>query len=194
MSIAYLPDPSLLEKTCKRCGNPRSVELFYKDKRYRDGYQPWCRLCYAEYRNRPDEQAKQRARYQKRYADPGFRAEYREKQNEHFRRRYYADPDFRQRKAEQKSMINHGRRSRKRKGDLTAVQWKAICAKYGNKCLCCGSPEIHLDHIKPLSKGGEHTASNVQPLCGSCNSKKMAKTIDYRPDGGGKIYQQEQMF
>jgi 5-methylcytosine-specific restriction endonuclease McrA len=186
-------DPGI-EKVCKRCGTARSIELFNKDARYVDGLQPWCKVCYAEYRKQPEERTKQHKRYKIKYADPKYREGLRERQNACFRKRYHTDPDFKQHKAEQKSMINHGRRSRKRKGDLTAAQWKAICAKYGNKCLCCGSPEVHLDHIKPLSRGGEHTASNVQPLCGSCNSRKMTKTIDYRPDGGGKVYQQETMF
>lgn len=28
------------------------------------------------------------------------------------------------------------------------------------------------DHVIPLSKGGHHTASNVVPACGPCNSVK----------------------
>lgn len=34
-----------------------------------------------------------------------------------------------------------------------------------------------LDHIVPLSKGGQHTYSNVQCLCRSCNSNKHDKLI-----------------
>jgi 5-methylcytosine-specific restriction endonuclease McrA len=52
---------------------------------------------------------------------------------------------------------------------------------YGEKCLACGSiKNIALDHIKPVSKGGENKIENLQPLCKSCNSKKGSKTIDYR--------------
>jgi 5-methylcytosine-specific restriction endonuclease McrA len=35
------------------------------------------------------------------------------------------------------------------------------------------SPE--LDHIIPLAKGGDHTKSNVQCVCASCNRKKGAR-------------------
>ena len=36
----------------------------------------------------------------------------------------------------------------------------------------------NLDHIVPLSKGGEHTRRNTQLLCRECNSKKYINDID----------------
>ena len=46
----------------------------------------------------------------------------------------------------------------------------------GHKCLQCSSPEnIELDHVKPVSKGGQSTLENLQPLCRSCNRSKRAK-------------------
>jgi 5-methylcytosine-specific restriction endonuclease McrA len=54
-------------------------------------------------------------------------------------------------------------------------------------CLCCKQkePDIKLteDHVVPLSYGGTDFVENIQPLCGSCNSKKHVKTVDYRIDG-----------
>jgi 5-methylcytosine-specific restriction enzyme A len=50
-----------------------------------------------------------------------------------------------------------------------------------NKCLKCGSEHrLQLDHIVPISKGGENKISNLQTLCGSCNSKKRDNYKDYR--------------
>jgi 5-methylcytosine-specific restriction endonuclease McrA len=70
-------------------------------------------------------------------------------------------------------------------GIITAAEWRELKKKYNYTCLCCGKrePEIKLthDHVKPLDLGGENTIENSQPLCGSCNSKKGAKWIDYRP-------------
>lgn len=66
-------------------------------------------------------------------------------------------------------------------GDLTHEQWAEIKRSNGFMCVMCGrkEPEIKLtlDHIVPISKGGKHTASNVQPLCKSCNSSKGSRLI-----------------
>ncbi len=63
-------------------------------------------------------------------------------------------------------------------------KWIALCEKYHNVCLACGEPgdytTLTVDHIVPLSKGGEKSFSNIQPLCFTCNRSKGNKTIDYR--------------
>lgn len=54
--------------------------------------------------------------------------------------------------------------------------------KFGFKCLSCGSGEqLEVDHIKPVSIGGETDFTNLQLLCKRCNLTKGIQTIDYRP-------------
>jgi len=49
----------------------------------------------------------------------------------------------------------------------------AVFEKYGEQCVVCGSSvDLTMDHIIPVSKGGEDVIENLQPLCKSCNSKK----------------------
>lgn len=57
---------------------------------------------------------------------------------------------------------------------LTADEWAMIQAAYDHRCAYCGvRPDVLTqDHIRPLSKGGTHEASNVVPACQSCNSSK----------------------
>lgn len=73
------------------------------------------------------------------------------------------------------------RSAKKSNGSFTKQEWLDLCNKYENKCLCCGSEnDLSVDHIVPLSVGGTNYIDNIQPLCFRCNSKKRAKTIDYR--------------
>lgn len=56
-----------------------------------------------------------------------------------------------------------------------------IFIRDGYKCLCCGSTkELSIDHIIPLSVGGNNAMKNLQTLCRDCNSNKSDNTIDFR--------------
>ena len=67
-------------------------------------------------------------------------------------------------------------------GSWTWDEWQALCAQYGNRCLCCGSRgQLTVDHVIPLQRGGSNDLSNLQPLCGACNDRKGTRTTDYRP-------------
>jgi 5-methylcytosine-specific restriction endonuclease McrA len=77
----------------------------------------------------------------------------------------------------------HRRRARIRKsgGVFTQEQWRDLCARHDNKCLCCGKVgRMTIDHVVPLAKGGSNDISNIQPLCLRCNLSKGTKVIDYR--------------
>lgn len=59
--------------------------------------------------------------------------------------------------------------------DLTAEQWEQILASQEWRCAHCGTEDdLTQDHIVPVSRGGAHTASNIQALCRLCNSRKGA--------------------
>jgi hypothetical protein len=51
-----------------------------------------------------------------------------------------------------------------------------VLMRDGNKCRLCGitltGENIHFDHMKPLSKGGETTLENLQILCAEHNLAK----------------------
>ena len=49
----------------------------------------------------------------------------------------------------------------------------AVMERDEGTCQACGSTENPtIDHIKPFSRGGRHTAGNLRVLCHSCNSSK----------------------
>lgn len=68
---------------------------------------------------------------------------------------------------------------------ISDEQWQRLKAHYHNRCLACGAREndgatLSLDHIVPLANRGSNSIHNVQPLCRPCNSRKGARTVDYR--------------
>lgn len=75
------------------------------------------------------------------------------------------------------------RRARERRADNPGITWLYVANRdnwqcQGCKCKCIKPEglnlpnEATLDHILPLSKGGQHTKQNAQLLCRKCNSNK----------------------
>jgi len=90
---------------------------------------------------------------------------------------------------EGKAQYRNKRRSLKylNGGTFTALEWTQLKEKYGNKCALCGVGEsekgLTVDHIIPLSRGGDNFIQNIQPLCHSCNNKKATKVFRIKPTG-----------
>lgn len=75
---------------------------------------------------------------------------------------------------------NSDRRAREAnaEGSHTLQQWQEIQTQQVNRCKICNMEcKLTKDHIIPLAKGGSHDISNIQGLCGSCNSGKGDRLI-----------------
>lgn len=60
----------------------------------------------------------------------------------------------------------------KRKG-ITLKKRYEVLQRDGFKCVLCGGNYcLEVDHIKPISQGGENTPNNLQSLCWYCNHGK----------------------
>lgn len=56
---------------------------------------------------------------------------------------------------------------------LTLQEWQAIKKKQQGRCFYCKEKKpLTMDHLAPLSLGGQHTAQNTVAACRPCNSKK----------------------
>lgn len=94
-------------------------------------------------------------------------------------KRYAADSKLRE------QALNY---SRKRKAlrraapinDLTIKDWESSLSNFNNECAYCGKTERSLqqEHIKPISRNGSNTKTNVVPACVSCNQNKKAKPFE----------------
>lgn len=79
-----------------------------------------------------------------------------------------------------RSRMRHARK-RNYQGVVEKVDTQLIRTLQQGLCVYCGADladGYHIDHIMPLSKGGQHTQENVQLLCPSCNLSKGPKHPD----------------
>lgn len=58
------------------------------------------------------------------------------------------------------------------------ISERELKALYASACAFCGGrDDITMDHIIPVSRGGNHSIGNIQPLCRKCNSRKKARLV-----------------
>lgn len=63
--------------------------------------------------------------------------------------------------------------------DFTEQQWQELKLLYNYCCAYCGEQvALTIDHVVPLSRGGQNTLNNIVPACGKCNRKKYNRTPD----------------
>jgi len=67
------------------------------------------------------------------------------------------------------------RRSRRKRDGLLTEDWIAVIEK--DPCAYCGGEGGTIDHVIPLSRGGEHGDTNVVGACRRCNSSKSARPL-----------------
>lgn len=81
---------------------------------------------------------------------------------------------------DRQAVIRAGTQAAKRlrdrlRADLRRDVWP-VCASCGVEAL---PSAVEIDHIVPLSKGGEDVDDNVQVLCGRCHYLKTLADMDY---------------
>jgi len=178
-------------RICKACGAffADEREGFYFSKNRTKPISPRCKSCWNEYQKQryipgkvvtEAEQQRRRAyslaRYYRIYATP----EGREILKERSKKWQQENPS---KVSARKRIEKHKRRARKtgNGGSFTEQEWQALCARFENRCLRCGEHKpLTADHVLPLSRGGDSNITNIQPLCGPCNSSKGTRFIDYR--------------
>ena len=183
-------------KRCSKCEKVKPLDKFYEDDSMDGRYSP-CKQCSREYKRQyyaEHREEENRRTAQWRANNPGYdvqyNAEHRKENREHDAQWRANNPNYHhQYRIDNASKyrtysINRYALSMAAEGTFTDKQFVELCDKYGNRCLCCGEiTKLTVDHIVPLSKGGSNDISNVQPICGPCNSKKGTQTIDYRAPG-----------
>lgn len=184
-------------KKCFRCKQVKSLSDFTRNRGTRDGLEGSCRTCTSArnklsyVRNFDAEKARKAKAYA---ADPGkilarnrkWREANRERERATNTAYYWKNREIVQgwHKAyhEANPHVMRAANARRRARRVTPpgiIASQAIVeqrmAYFGYKCWMCGGPFEHVDHVKPLAKGGLHIASNLRPACARCNLSKHHK-------------------
>lgn len=192
-------------KKCLGCGHEKPLAEFRKQAKQPQGVQPRCRVCmkpvlqawYQKNRDKIRARTRQwqqdhpeqyhaslkewrvKNRERKLEYDRQYNAEHREQQKE-----YSKQPEVRVRARQHAK--NQKAKRKIAKGathhPITAAEWLQIKAAYSYICAYCNTretPEALLtqDHVVPLKKGGSHTAENIVPACGPCNTMKQTMSL-----------------
>ena len=158
------------KKSSQKYRNKNIEKILRRNKKYRQENKNKIQESNNKYRAKNKEKISEKAK------------EYREKNKE---KKAIQQRKWAQNNPEKNKAKDHKRRAAKagNGGSFTAKEWKDLCEKYDNKCLCCGTKKkLEADHVIPVSwEGGRSNIGNIQPLCRSCNaSKGNHHATDYR--------------
>lgn len=169
---------------CKTCKEDKSLECFPKMQGY---YRKTCKLCRASYEKswRNANSAHKKA-YDKAYYHATFdkqkprRDAYRKSNKERLvelRKRWVLNNP--EREVLNRKNCKARRRAVEKTGKVTQQEWQDQLATFNNHCAYCLKPldKAEMEHMKPLSRGGEHSIDNIVPSCPSCNRLKSTRTL-----------------
>ena len=145
----------------------------------------------------PFKDPEQRRAYIKAHYDANGE-KYRERSRQHYqdnieqrrvnrKTQYWADPETARQKTKEWQQDNpdlfnangHARRARKRQAVVERVETLVVLELDDGVCGICGDDvdpsAFDLDHVIPLSRGGEHSYANVQVSHPRCNRQKGTK-------------------
>jgi 5-methylcytosine-specific restriction endonuclease McrA len=75
-------------------------------------------------------------------------------------------------------VIEHHNERDRLGGDLTLDQWLALKNEYKSCAYCEVSLGTVIEHVRPLSRGGRTTLTNIVPSCWSCNHSKSTDSAE----------------
>lgn len=82
---------------------------------------------------------------------------------------------------ERKAQIQRERNRRVWRATIAKIDRDAVIARDNSMCYLCGMmlerADVTLDHVVPLSRGGDHAESNLRVCCRRCNSRKGTRLL-----------------
>jgi len=183
-------------KKCKACEFEKPVSEFYPHKKTRDRLDTMCKPCKKAAatqwaRKNPDKNRKKTKAYNERHPDRRKETsrKYYETNKDIIKGRIKKWVDENPDKIREYGRIHaNRRRARKLENGTEDYTEQMVIEAYGTDCHICNqsinleAPRrvgsegwelgLHLDHVVPLSKGGDDRIENLRPAHGMCNLKK----------------------
>ncbi len=190
------------DKICALCLQQKPASEFHKNCKTSDGLRSSCKICTratnkkSVLRHRQKRLAEKREYYYRQKDKADFiekrkarTAKTKKEKAEYDRKRHLANAEKIKSRVKEWTKANPDRRraitfnydSRRRAWIRSGVSAKEILlwvnaqpkiCKWCN--IDCGG-DYHIDHVHPLSKGGEHELHNLAVSCPACNLRKNAK-------------------
>lgn len=180
-------------KVCTLCGaaKPTTLEYFARDKRGKFGLQARCRVCHnrvvRDIGHRPEKREKERFRKRsEKYKK--YRREYRKRKGgkTESEKQYYRDwaRTWRKKNPERSRLIGRVNMLKRRAlilqngGEFTKEDILLQYRSQHGKCWWCTKRvggKYHVDHVRPLARGGTNNPNNLVISCPDCNLAKNDK-------------------
>lgn len=158
------------KRVCIKCKIVKPFAQFHKNKRTFEGVHNVCKICHN-------------AASKKRYQAQGekLRGQMATQRANNYEHRLEIERASRKKNKEaQRPLKNMAQTVRNRiiSGSKNVILAKEIAKLYKNPCFMCGTSEKPcIDHIIPLSRGGNHSIGNLMTLCRRCNTSKGKKLL-----------------
>jgi len=155
-------------KKCPACEQTLDSEFFYGSRHTKSGLSAYCKVCNRlrskRYRQENEARVKEQIRQ--------WHEDHKESVNI-YKRNWELNNRDKIRPMKRKS--EQSRRARKLNQFVEIVDPLIVYARDNGVCQLCWDPvgvDFHIDHILPLSKGGEHSYKNTQLTHPQCNLSK----------------------
>lgn len=185
-------------RICNTCEIEKPLDQFHKDKNALGGHSRRCKVCAINHASTWQRDNQERVNKRNLEWKANHHAQvlvsnsrYRTENQEAIQQRMekWRDDHREQRRAEARAYIRanktkananwHRRRARLMGATVEPVSREAVWERDKGIChIChkmCDPSQWHLDHIIPLSKGGEHSMANTAVSHAECNRKKGAR-------------------
>lgn len=185
-------------KRCTKCGANKPLEQFYIRRASPDGCDLMCKECraaanaghYAQNAVRIKANAaccraanaERKRDYDREYGQSeayrdyqrSYRATNRLQLRSQQVEKYATDAAYRLRR-QMNAALRRARVANVQTIPFTREQLLKKFAYWNNCCWICGEPGGHIDHVKPINRGGGHILCNLRPICQACNNMKRDK-------------------